>query len=122
VTRLRKSNNGTHRIVAEVAGTPRQQQMGLMFRERMAPNAGMLFVYEQPQPHCFWMRNTVLPLTIAFIDDQGRIVNLHDMQPHTDDSHCAAKPVRYALEMNQGWFAKRHLGAGTRLRGAPFTP
>jgi uncharacterized membrane protein (UPF0127 family) len=115
-------SSGMHRIVAEVAATPRQQQMGLMFRQRMGPNEGMLFVYEQPQPHCFWMRNTVLPLTIAFVDDRGVIVDLKDMQPQTDDSHCSSKPVRFALEMNQGWFAKRRIDVGARLRGAPFTP
>lgn len=113
---------GMHRIQAEVAQTPTQQMIGLMHRQTMAANEGMLFVYEQPQVHCFWMRNTLLPLSIAFIDDDGRIVNVLDMQPLTEDSHCAARPVRFALEMNQGWFAKRGLKAGSRLRGAPFKP
>lgn len=111
---------GMHLIRAEVAATPEQQRLGLMFRRSMAANDGMLFVYEAAQPHCFWMRNTVLPLTIAFIDDEGRIVNLADMQPHDESPHCAAKPVRFALEMNQGWFAKRGLKAGSQLRGTPF--
>jgi uncharacterized membrane protein (UPF0127 family) len=113
---------GMHRIQAEVAGTMEQQMVGLMHRRAMGPNEGMLFVYEEPQVHCFWMRNTLLPLTIAFIDDDGRIVNLRDMQPLDESSHCAAKPVRFALEMHQGWFAKRGLKAGSRLRGAPFKP
>lgn len=113
---------GMHRIVAEVAQHPVEQMVGLMHRKTMGPNEGMLFAYETPQQHCFWMRNTPLPLTIAFIDDDGRIVNLHDMQPHTETSHCAAAPVRFALEMNQGWFAKRGLKPGSRLRGSPFNP
>jgi uncharacterized membrane protein (UPF0127 family) len=113
---------GMHRITAEVAATPMQQAIGLMHRRRMGANDGMLFVYDSPQRLCFWMRNTLLPLTIAFIEDDGRIVNLRDMQPLDETSHCAEKPVRYALEMNQGWFDKRGLKAGFRLRGAPFRP
>lgn len=113
---------GMHRIVAEVAATPQQQMIGLMHRRDMGANEGMLFVYEASGQQCFWMRNTLLPLTIAFIDDDGRIVNLADMQPMTEDSHCSAKPVRFTLEMHQGWFAKRGLKAGSRLRGAPFKP
>jgi len=113
---------GMHRIVAEVAATPQQQMIGLMHRRDMGANEGMLFVYEASGQQCFWMRNTLLPLTIAFIDDDGRIVNLADMQPMTEASHCSAKPVRFTLEMHQGWFAKRGLKAGSRLRGAPFKP
>jgi len=113
---------GMHRIVAEVAATPQQQMIGLMHRKEMPQHEGMLFAFEQPSPQCFWMRNTLLPLTIAFIDDDGRIVNLADMQPMTEASHCSAKPVRFTLEMHQGWFAKRGLKAGSRLRGAPFKP
>lgn len=113
---------GMHRITAEVAATPIQHAVGLMHRREMGANDGMLFVYDSPQRLCFWMRNTVLPLTIAFIDDDGRIVNLRDMHPLDESSHCADRPVRYALEMHQGWFAKRGLKAGFRLRGAPFQP
>lgn len=113
-------NAGMHLIRAEVALTPDQQRVGLMWRQTMGANDGMLFVYEQPQAHCFWMRNTLLPLTIAFIDDDGRIVNLRDMQPRTENPHCADKPVRFALEMNQGWFAKRGLKAGFQLGGPIF--
>jgi hypothetical protein len=87
----------------------------------MAQHEGMLFVFDEASPQCFWMRNTLLPLSIAFIADDGTIVNVADMQPKSDDSHCSDKPVRYALEMNQGWFGKRGLKAGARLRGAPFT-
>jgi uncharacterized membrane protein (UPF0127 family) len=77
----------------------------------------MLFVFQSASRQCFWMRNTLIPLSIAFIDDDGSIVNIADMQPRSDDSHCSAKPVRFALEMEQGWFAKRGLAAGSRLSG-----
>lgn len=113
---------GMHNIVAEVASTAAQRSTGMMMRTEMAAHEGMLFVFEQPSPQCFWMRNTLLPLSIAFIADDGTIVNLADMQPKSDDSHCSKQPVRYALEMNQGWFAKRGIKAGFRLKGPPFKP
>jgi uncharacterized protein len=112
---------GMHLIQAELARTDQQQEIGLMMRAEMATHEGMLFVFRDKAPRCFWMRNTLLPLTIAFIDDDGRIVNLADMKPRSEDSHCAAKPVRFALEMNQGWFAKRNIAAGYRLEGPPFS-
>ena len=111
---------GMHMIHAEVARTPAQTQTGLMFRRQMAAHEGMLFVFDQLAPRCFWMKNTLLPLSIAFIADDGRIVNIADMQPRSEASHCAHEPVRFALEMNQGWFAKRGIGAGFKLKGAPF--
>ncbi|MFP8777940.1 DUF192 domain-containing protein [Hydrogenophaga sp. RWCD_12] len=111
---------GMHLIHAQVASTFDQRATGLMFRAEMPANEGMLFVFEEPAGQCFWMKNTLLPLTAAFVADDGTIVNLADMKPQTLDSHCSAKPVRYVLEMNQGWFAKRGLKAGTRLGGAPF--
>jgi uncharacterized protein len=111
---------GMHIIQAELAVTPEQQMTGMMFRTAMGTNEGMLFVNDEPGMRCFWMRNTLLPLTIAFIDDDGTIVNLADMAPRSEASHCSAKPVRFALEMNQGWFAKRGLKAGSKLRGKPF--
>ena len=92
----------------------------MMFRRGMGGNEGMLFVNEQAGVRCFWMHNTLIPLTIAFIGDDGTIVNIADMAAQTDDSHCSAKPVRYALEVPQGWFAKRGFKAGLKLRGAPF--
>jgi len=113
-------NAGIHNIRAEVAQTPDERATGLMFRQTMPAQDGMLFVFEQPATQCFWMKNTLLPLSIAFITDDGTIVNLDDMKPQTLDSHCSAKPVRFVLEMNQGWFAKRGLKAGTKLQGAPF--
>ena len=111
---------GMHRIEAQVAASPQERQTGLMHRKEMPAHEGMLFVFEQPATQCFWMRNTLLPLTAAFAADDGTIVNLADMSPQTEDSHCSAKPVRYVLEMNQGWFAKRGIKAGARLGGAPF--
>lgn len=106
---------GIHLVRAEIADEPDTRARGLMFREHLGPNEGMLFVFQSRSPQCFWMRNTPLPLSIAFIDDDGRIVNVEDMQPRSDDSHCSARPVRYALEMAQGWFARRGLGAGAQL-------
>ena len=113
---------GMYLIDAQVAMTPREREIGLMFRKDMPVQEGMLFVFEQPATQCFWMKNTILPLTAAFVTDDGTIVNLADMKPMTEDSHCSAKPVRYVLEMNVGWFDKRGIKAGTRLSGRPFTP
>jgi uncharacterized membrane protein (UPF0127 family) len=106
---------GMHLIRAEVASSGETRMRGLMMRERLGPNEGMLFVFEQKAGHCFWMRNTLVPLSIAFLDDDGTIANIEDMAPKTEDSHCPARPIRFALEMEQGWFAKRGLKAGARL-------
>ncbi len=111
---------GMHLIDAQVALTSEQRQIGLMFRKDMPQQEGMIFVFEQPTQQCFWMKNTVLPLTAAFVADDGTIVNLADMKPQTTDSHCSTKPVRYVLEMNQGWFAKKGIKAGSKLGGPPF--
>lgn len=108
---------GMHRISAEVARTPGERAIGLMHRRSMPTHHGMLFVFEEHGVHCFWMRNTLLPLSIAFLTDAGEIVNVADMQPQTEVSHCPKQPVRYALEMNLGWFAKRGLKAGSRIGG-----
>jgi len=112
---------GMHSIRAQVATTPQQRQIGLMFRQSMPNHEGMLFVFEQPGVQCFWMRNTLIPLTAAFIGDDGTVVNLADMKPQSDESHCSDKPVRYVLEMNQGWFAKRGVKPGTRIGGDVFS-
>lgn len=112
---------GMHRIDAQVAQAPQERQIGLMHRKEMPPHEGMLFIFEQPATQCFWMKNTLLPLTAAFVADDGTIVNLADMKPQSLDSHCSTQPVRYVLEMNQGWFAKRSIKAGAKLQGAPFT-
>ena len=113
---------GMQNIRAEVARTSLQMQTGMMFRREMGTHEGMLFVYDTPAIRCFWMKNTLLPLSIAFIADDGQIVNIAEMQPQSEASHCSKLPVRYALEMNQGWFAKRHIEAGFKLKGAPFGP
>ena len=113
---------GMHLIQAQLARTPDERSIGLMFRQTMPANEGMLFAFEAPSQQCFWMKNTLLPLSIAFLADDGSIVNIEDMKPQTLESHCSAKPVRFVLEMNQGWFAKRGLKAGSKLQGAPFKP
>ena len=113
---------GFHRIEAEVAATQPNRMLGLMHRKTMAPQKGMLFVFEGAARHCMWMRNTLLPLAVAFLDEQGRIVNVEEMLPHTEDNHCAAKPAKYALEMNAGWFKARGFGAGAAIGGIDRAP
>lgn len=110
---------GMYVIQAEVAQTHQQHSTGLMHRHSMGVNEGMLFVYPSAEIRCYWMRNTLIPLTIAFLDDDGAIMNLKDMEPHTERSNCSIKPVRYALEMNRGWFDQRGIKPGFRLRGIP---
>lgn len=110
---------GPHAFQVEVAATSQQRQRGLMDRTRLAENGGMLFVFDDAGRHCFWMRNTPLPLSIAFIDDAGRISNIADMQPHTDTLHCPATAIRYALEIAQGGFAQRRIVAGVQVNGLP---
>ena len=117
-----KIGAGMHQIDAQVAATPDQRMTGLMYRQDMPQHEGMLFVFEYPSPQCFWMRNTLLPLSTAFVADDGTIVNIEDMAPMTENSHCSTKPVRYVLEMNKGWFAKKGIKAGTKLTGVPFQP
>lgn len=108
---------GPHAFEVEIAATPEQRQRGLMGRDRLPDNGGMLFVFESPGRHCFWMRDTPLPLSIAFIDDAGRIVGLADMQAHTDTLHCPATAVRYALEIAQGGFVRRRIAPGMQVHG-----
>jgi uncharacterized membrane protein (UPF0127 family) len=111
---------GMHQITAQVAQTDAQRAVGLMHRKDMPQHEGMLFVFEQPSQQCFWMRNTLLPLSIAFLADDGSIVNIAEMKPLDETSTCSEKPVRYALEMNKGWFSQRGLKPGFKLQGAPF--
>jgi uncharacterized protein len=115
-------NAGFYRIEAEVAATQPDRMQGLMQRRSMPANQGMLFVFPQADRHCMWMRNTLLPLSVAFLDEQGRILNIEDMKPQTDTSHCAAAPARFALEMNVGWFAGKGLEAGQRINGVDKSP
>lgn len=110
---------GVHVIQAEVVAKEAERQQGLMFREKMGPNEGMVFLFDAPAKICMWMKNTLLSLSVAFIDKDGKIVNIEDMMPHTTDSHCARKPVRYALEMNQGWFKQKNIKPGTVIGGLP---
>jgi uncharacterized protein len=109
-------------INAEVARTPTQRQIGLMHRPSLPANDGMLFVFDEPATQCFWMRNTLVALSIAYLADDGTVVNIADMQPQSDKSHCSTKPVKYALEMNQGWFAKRGIKPGSKIGGVPPKP
>jgi len=111
---------GMHQIDAQLAQNFEQRMTGLLFRKEMPQHEGMLFVFEQPTVQCFWMKDTYLPLTAAFLADDGTVVNLADMKPLALDSHCSAKPVRFVLEMNQGWFAKKGIKPGMKLSGPPF--
>jgi uncharacterized membrane protein (UPF0127 family) len=116
-----KISAGMHLIDTQIASTNLQRQIGLMHRPSMPQTEGMLFVFDEPATQCFWMKNTLLPLTAAFVADDGRIVNLADMKPKTTDSHCSTQPVRFVLEMNKGWFDKKGLKAGFKLGGTPFS-
>jgi uncharacterized protein len=113
---------GMYRIEAEVAANPANRAQGLMNRRNMAAQQGMLFVFTENNTHCMWMRNTFIPLSVAFLDEQGRIINIEDMTPQTESNHCAARPARFALEMNKGWFAQKGITAGTRLNGIEKAP
>lgn len=116
-----KLTAGMHIMDVQLARTPEQRQIGLMWRKEMPQHEGMLFVFEQASTQCFWMRNTLIPLAAAFVADDGTIVNIAEMKPQSDDSHCSDKPVRYVLEMNSGWFTKRQLKPGYKLSGTIFT-
>ncbi|MBP5997179.1 MAG: DUF192 domain-containing protein [Azonexus sp.] len=113
---------GFHRIEAEVAANDQNRQVGLMNRTAMPPQRGMLFIFPQERTHCMWMRNTLIPLSVAFIDADGYIINIENMQPQTEDNHCAKVPARYALEMNLGWFAQRGIKPGVKLQGIDKAP
>ena len=110
---------GIHLIKAEVAGNEAEREYGLMNREKLGQNEGMVFLFGAPAGVCMWMKNTPLPLSVAFIDATGKIVNIEDMQPQTTNSHCAKKPVAYALEMNLGWFKQKNIRPGMPIEGLP---
>ena len=112
---------GMHVVQAEVADSFGTRMQGLMKRESLAPNHGMLFLFETDDQQCMWMKNTLIPLSVAFIDAKGAIVNIADMQPHSEQSHCSARPARYALEMTQGWYREKGLKPGARILGIPGT-
>jgi hypothetical protein len=113
---------GMHLIRAEVANNPETRGRGLMFRESLEPNHGMLFVFEQASAHCMWMRNTLIPLSVAFVGADGTIVNIADMKPKDETTHCAQQPVPYALEMDRGWFASRGIKPGQKIGGLDKAP
>lgn len=115
-------NVGFYRIEAEVAADQANRMQGLMYRRSMPANQGMLFVFPVADRHCMWMRNTLLPLSVAFLDEEGRILNVEDMQPQTENNHCAARPARFALEMNLGWFSGKGLKSGVRIGGIEKSP
>lgn len=110
---------GIHVIQAEYASTNEERMQGLMFRKQMGTNEGMMFRFDRNGKVCMWMKNTLLPLSVAFIDEGGSIINIEDMQPETLDSHCAEKQARYALEMNQGWFKRKNIKSGSKILGLP---
>lgn len=112
---------GIHLITAELAVDERTRARGLMFRASLPTNYGMLFIFEREGLHCMWMRNTLIALSVAFVDNDGTIVNIADMKPHDEQSHCARQPVRYALEMAQGWFAQKGIQPGMKLGRLPAT-
>ena len=113
---------GMYLIRAEVANSFDTRATGLMFRKSLAPNEGMLFVFPEAEMECMWMKNTLIPLSVAFIDASGAIVSISEMQPQTETTHCAARPAKYALEMNRGWFASKGVRAGTVIRGLDKAP
>lgn len=108
---------GMHVIRAEVAADMASRTRGLMHRASLPANGGMVFVFDEDAIHCMWMKNTLIPLAVAFVDRAGTIVSISEMQPHSEQTHCAAKPARYALEMNKGWFARKGIRPGAKLRG-----
>lgn len=111
-----------HKLTAEVAATDAERATGLMQRRMLPENRGMLFVFPYTSPQSFWMMNTYIPLSIAFIDEAGAIVSIDDMKPLTTDTHNSAKPAKYTLEMNQGWFAKRGIKPGAKVGGLGKAP
>jgi uncharacterized membrane protein (UPF0127 family) len=108
-----------YQIRAEIASNNASREVGLMYRTYLPPDDGMLFIFENKAGHCFWMRNTKIPLSIAFIADDGKILNIEDMQAMTENNHCPVAPIRYALEMNQGWFSKKGISTGFVINGLP---
>ncbi|MHA7879841.1 MAG: DUF192 domain-containing protein [Saccharospirillum sp.] len=101
-----------YELTADIAATAQERGQGLMYRETLSDDEGMLFIFERPDRHCFWMRNTLIPLSIAFLDAQGRILQINDMEPESEQLHCATRPASFALEVNQGWFAERDIRPG----------
>lgn len=120
--RLLELSAGVHRIEAEVAADFATRAEGLMHRRSMAPNRGMLFVFPRDAQHCMWMRNTYIPLSVAFLDERGAVINIAEMEPRSESNHCAARPARFALEMNRGWFEQRGIKPGAKIGGIDRAP
>jgi len=117
---IKQFSAGIYVIQAEVATTEAEREQGLMFRQSMPANEGMVFDFGAPAKVCMWMKDTLIPLSVAFIDNDGRIINIEDMQPETSESHCAKRNAHYALEMNQGWFQKKDVKPGSKIDGLPL--
>ncbi|HEY8101622.1 MAG TPA: DUF192 domain-containing protein [Burkholderiaceae bacterium] len=112
-------SSGIYVIKAEVAANDAQREQGLMFRQKMGQNEGMVFLFDTPSNVCMWMKNTLIPLSVAFMDADGKIINIEDMAPQTTESHCAKKPAKYALEMNRGWFKQKNIKPNSAIDGLP---
>jgi uncharacterized membrane protein (UPF0127 family) len=117
--RLATLKVGSHPLRVEVVSTPEELARGLMFREKLGRDEGMLFIFGEPAYHSMWMKNTLIPLSVAFVDAQGTILNIRDMEPHSEESHMSAGPSIYAIEVNRGWFAAKNVKAGDRVTGIP---
>jgi len=113
---------GIHLVRAEVAYTYETRAQGLMFRKYLGPNEGMLFVFPRSESHCMWMKNTLIPLAVAFIDEKGKVVSISEMRPQTETSHCAIAPAKFALEMSRGWFASKGIAPGATIQGLDKVP
>jgi len=111
-----------HELRAEVANTEDTRRQGLMFRDRLGENTGMIFLYPETEVTAMWMKNTRIPLSVAFIDGGGHILNIEDMVPFSEDAHGSRGPAAYALEVNRGWFSKRGIKAGDRVEGLSKLP
>ena len=111
-----------HKLTAEVAHTDPARMQGLMHRRILPEDRGMLFVFSDVARHAMWMKNTYIPLSVAFLDEHGAIINIEDMKPHTEDTHPSAKPAKYALEVNLGWFRKRGIKPGAKVEGIEHAP
>jgi uncharacterized membrane protein (UPF0127 family) len=113
---------GGQTVRADVANTEAARQVGLMFRQKMARNEGMLFVFPEIGYHAMWMRNTLIPLAVAYVDERGAILSIHEMEPLSEVAHQSAGPARFALEMNAGWFGTNKISVGDTIKGLEQAP
>jgi uncharacterized membrane protein (UPF0127 family) len=118
-TRTAQIKIGPHPLRVEIAQSDPEREKGLMFRKSMGANDGMLFIFSEPAYHAMWMKNTLIPLSVAFVDGDGVILNILDMEPETLDTHMSAGPSIYAIETNKGWFAQKKIKAGDKVTGLP---